>query len=218
MDIPVKISESETQYICDAASVYFKKPITRDSVVWTYSGVRPLFNDGASEAQEATRDYVLKISDVDDKAPLLNIFGGKITTYRHLAEDALDKLSQYLPNMNKAWTRDASLPGGKFDVSEVDTLIAKLQQDYPFLDEKWATRLFRAYGERARCLLGKAKTKEDLGQSFGATLTESELVYLQHMEFATSAEDVLWRRSKLGLHMTESERTEVVSWFAQPVR
>jgi glycerol-3-phosphate dehydrogenase len=215
MDIPVEITETETQYICDAASVYFKKPISRNSVVWSYSGVRPLFNDGASEAKEATRDYVLKIADVEDKAPLLNIFGGKITTYRHLAEDALDKLSEYLPAMDKAWTSKASLPGGEFDVSEVGSLIAKLQSDYPFVDKPWAIRLFRAYGERAWCLLGNAQTKEDLGQAFGATLTETELVYLQAMEWATTSEDVLWRRTKLGLHMTESERAEVANWFAK---
>ena len=215
MDIPVKISERETQYICDAASVYFKKPIQRESVVWTYSGVRPLFNDGASEAKEATRDYVLKIVDVDDKAPLLNIFGGKITTYRHLAEDALKQLSEYLPEMEESWTSEASLPGGDFDVSEVGSLIAKLQSDYPFIDEPWAIRLFRAYGGRAWFLLGSAKTKDDLGQAFGATLTETELVYLQKKEWAITPEDVLWRRTKLGLHMTESERAEVAEWFVQ---
>ncbi|RVU84292.1 glycerol-3-phosphate dehydrogenase [Leucothrix sargassi] len=215
MDVPVEISEDETQYICDAASVYFKKPITRDSVVWTYSGVRPLFNDGASEAQEATRDYVLKVKDSEGKAPILNIFGGKITTYRHLAEDALDKLSEYLPEMDGVWTSSASLPGGEFDVSEVDTLIAKLQSDYPFLSERWATRLFKAYGKLSWDLLKKAKSKEDLGQAFGETLTEAELVYLKNVEWATTADDALWRRSKLGLHMTEAERAEVAEWFAR---
>ena len=215
MDTPVEITESETQYICDAASVYFKKPITRESVVWTYSGVRPLFNDGASEAKEATRDYVLKVSDVEGKAPLLNIFGGKITTYRHLAEDALEKLANYLPNMGKVWTSEAFLPGGGFGVSEVDQLITKLRIDFPFLSEQWATRLFKAYGMLAWRVLEGAKVKKDLGQSFAATLTETELVYLQKVEWVTTCEDVLWRRTKLGLHMTESERAEVADWFAQ---
>lgn len=213
MDGVVEITENETQYICDSASVYFKKPILRSSVVWTYSGVRPLFNDGSSEAKEATRDYVLTVSDVEGKAPLLNIFGGKITTYRHLSEDALAKLTSYLPNMGKAWTSEASLPGGDFPVSEVDQMITKLQADHAFLNKKWATRLFKSYGMSAWSVLDGAKSKDDLGQSFGATLTESEMVYLRDVEWARTSEDVLWRRTKLGLHMTESERIEVAHWF-----
>jgi len=215
MDTPVKISEVEAQYLCDAVSVYFKKPILRDAVVWTYSGVRPLFNDGESEAKKATRDYVLKLDHAEGEAPLLNIIGGKVTSYRHLSEDAMKKLSGFFPEMDQAWTEEASLPGGNFEVSEVDSLIAKLQSDYAFVDEAWATRLFRAYGKRAWTILGTAQSKADLGEAFAATLTESELVYLQTTEWANSADDVLWRRSKLGLHMTDSERAEVAEWFAK---
>lgn len=128
----VTIAEDEVDYICKAASEYFKNPITRDQVVWTYSGVRPLYDDGASTAQEATRDYVLKVSDQNGNLPLLNIFGGKITTYRRLAEDALHKLTTYYPEMKSAWTHDAALAGGNFGVGEVSELIERLQQEYGF--------------------------------------------------------------------------------------
>nr|CAA6825959.1 MAG: Aerobic glycerol-3-phosphate dehydrogenase (EC [uncultured Thiotrichaceae bacterium] len=209
----VKISEDEIQYICDAASVYFKHPINPDRVVWTYSGVRPLYDDGASTAQEATRDYVLNIEDKHDKAPLLNIFGGKITTYRHLAEDALQKLSPYLNSHETEWTADSQLPGGDFEIDEFEAMTRKLQDDYPFVEQEWATSLIRRYGTRAWKMLGGAKTLEDLGQNFGATLTKAEALFLICDEWAKSAEDILWRRSKIGLHMTQQQRDEFTHWF-----
>lgn len=214
MDGKVKISEDEIRYICDSASVYFKQTVKREDVIWTYSGVRPLYDDGAGAAQEATRDYVLKVSDEQGKAPILNIFGGKITTYRRLAEDALDKLADYLPEHSGKWTAEAHLPGGNFAVNAVETQIRKLQQDYAFIDTAWAQSLIRRYGTRSWDMLGEAKQRGDLGQDFGATLTEQEVEFLIREEWARDAEDILWRRSKLGLHMSEAQRDTFTAWFS----
>ncbi len=213
-DLGVKpvCTEAEQQYLCDFASQYFATPVTRDQIVWTYSGVRPLYDDGASSATEATRDYVLALDD--NGAPLLNVFGGKITTYRKLAEAALAKLEPHLP-MGGAWTAGVALPGGDFKVSQVDDLIVQLGLDYPFLTDRWAKRLIRAYGTDAWTLLGDAKTSSDLGEDFGASLTEAELKWLRETEFARCAEDVVWRRSKLGLRLTTAQITAIDAWFAR---
>ena len=148
-------------------------------VVWTYSGVRPLYDDGASEAKAATRDYVFEL-DTPGGAPLLSIYGGKITTYRRLAEEALERLAPYLRSAKakEGWTGKSPLPGGDMDVSAVAALTAELTRNYPFLTAAHANRLAHAYGTRATKLLGSAKSFADLGQSFGATLTESEVRYL----------------------------------------
>lgn len=205
----------EQQYLCDFASNYFDTPVTRDQIVWTYSGVRPLYDDGASSATEATRDYVLSLDT--QGAPLLSVFGGKITTYRRLAEAALVKLGAHLP-MQQPWTAGVALPGGDFKVGEVDTLIAKLNADYPFLDARWAKRLIRAYGTEAWDVLGPAKTAADLGTDFGATLTEVEAIWLRDREFARAAADVVWRRSKLGLRMTQVQIETLDQWFQDNAR
>lgn len=209
----VEITEQETQYLCDSASLYFKKPIERSSVVWTYAGVRPLYDDGANQAQAATREYVLRVEDQAGQAPLLNVFGGKITTYRRLAEDALSKLQPWMPTASGEWTKEAALPGGEFELDELTLLTAKLQTDYPFIDQAWAQSLMRRYGKRAWDLLGDAKSLDDLGQAFGATLTEREARFLQETEWAYSADAILWRRSKLGLHMTPEQREAFAAWF-----
>lgn len=212
----VEISSDEVDYICEAASIYFKKPINRDDIVWTYAGVRPLYNDGASAAQEATRDYVLRVDEeIAGQTPLINIFGGKITTYRCLSEDTLDKLKPYLPDQSAQWTEKAALPGGDFSPDEVDAQLARLQQDYSFVDMDWALSLIRRYGTRAWQVLGDAKSPDELGQSFGATLTEREVVFLIEHEWARSAEDIMWRRSKIGLHMTPEQRQAFTQWFEQ---
>jgi glycerol-3-phosphate dehydrogenase len=209
----VEITEQEIQYLCDSASLYFKQPIQRDSVVWTYSGVRPLYDDGASQAQAATREYVLRVDDLNGQAPLLNVFGGKITTYRRLAEDALDKLKPWMLNASAAWTKEASLPGGEFPVADRAKLIEQLQNDYPFVDSAWAASLISRYGKRAWEMLGDAKNLGDLGQAFGATLTEREVHFLRTTEWASDAESILWRRSKLGLHMTPEQRSAFTQWL-----
>ncbi len=202
----VKATGEEIKYLCDAVSEYLAKPVTPQDVVWDYAGVRPLYDDGASEAKAATRDYVFEL-DTPGGAPLLSIYGGKITTYRRLAEEALERLEPYLSNATarKGWTGKAPLPGGDMDVSAVPALTAELLRDYPFLATEHASRLAHAYGTRAAKVLGHAKSSADLGQSFGATLTESEVRYLMAQEWAMTAEDVVWRRSKLGLRLSADE-------------
>lgn len=204
-------TDEEQDYLCAFASQYFEKPVTRGDVVWTYSGVRPLYDDGAKSATAATRDYVLSLDQ--NGAPLLNIFGGKITTYRKLAENALAKLAP-LVGGTKPWTAVAALPGGDFKVSERDQLVTNLQTDYPFLTHTWALRLIKGYGTEARLIMGSAKSAADLGQNFGATLTAAEVKWLMSREYACTAEDVVWRRSKLGLRMTKDQIATLDTYMA----
>jgi glycerol-3-phosphate dehydrogenase len=208
----VVCTEAEQEYLCAFASRYFARPVTRDDIVWTYSGVRPLYDDGAKSATAATRDYVLSLDTAG--APLLNVFGGKITTYRRLAESALAKLAPVLPQARGPWTAGVALPGGDFPVDGVAALTAALRADYPFLDAYWAGRLIRAYGTEARAVLGDARMAEDLGRAFGATLTEAELRWLRSREYARTAEDVVWRRSKLGLRLSPEETAAVAAFMA----
>jgi glycerol-3-phosphate dehydrogenase len=203
----VTASEEEIAYLCAAASGYFRKPVERGEVVWTYSGVRPLYDDGASKAQEATRDYVLALDGREGEAPLLSVFGGKITTYRRLAEAALDRLKGHLPAAARAgWTGGARLPGGDFPHDGYDALLAETLAAFPFLEPGLAARLVRAYGTRVRALLDGASSRADLGEPFGADLTEREVAYLMRAEWARTADDLLWRRSKLGLHISEVQK------------
>jgi glycerol-3-phosphate dehydrogenase len=205
-------TEAEQDYLCAFASQYFERPVTRDDIVWTYSGVRPLYDDGAKSATAATRDYVLSL-DEREGAPLLNVFGGKITTYRRLAESALDRLARFFPGASGAWTAGVALPGGDFPVDDVEALIAGLRASYPFLTGPWARRLVRAYGTEAPELLGEAKSPEELGQDFGATLSEREVRWLLTRELARSAEDIVWRRTKLGLRMSAAEIAALDEWL-----
>jgi glycerol-3-phosphate dehydrogenase len=199
----VVCTEAEMDYLCNFASQYFAKPVTRKDIVWTYSGMRPLYNDGAKSATAATRDYVLSLDT--NGAPLLNVFGGKITTYRRLAESALAQLSPYFPQVKSAWTARVPLPGGDFAVDGVAGLIASLKAGYPFLTDYHAARLIRAYGTEAVQVLGGAKAMADLGHDFGGTLTEAEVRWLMAKEYAHTAADVVWRRTKLGLRMTKEQ-------------
>lgn len=203
----VTATEDEIYYLIAAASEYFIKPIHREDVVWSYSGVRPLFDDGASKAQEATRDYVLKLDAGAGLAPLLSIFGGKITTYRRLAESALDQLKFTLPalNNNVGWTAIASLPGGDFPVDAYGSLVDQLTQLHPSLDKSMLARLARSYGTKARDILSDVKVPADLGRIYGGTLSEKEIYYLVSNEFAKSAADIVWRRSKLGIVIGHDE-------------
>ncbi len=202
----------EQEYLCNFASQYFKKPVTNADVVWTYSGVRPLYNDGAKSATAATRDYVLSLDQ--NGAPLLNVFGGKITTYRRLAESALAKLAPIFPQAKGAWTARVAMPGGDFPHDGVASLTAGLTRDYPFLTDYWAGRMIRAYGTEARVVLGGAKTAADLGRDFGATLTEAEVHWLMTREYARKAADVVWRRSKLGLRLTADQIAAIDDFMA----
>ncbi|RJF70524.1 glycerol-3-phosphate dehydrogenase [Rhodopseudomonas palustris] len=211
----VKATPEEIAYLCDAVSGYFARPVKPADVVWTFSGVRPLYDDGASEAKAATRDYVFEL-DKPGGAPLLSIYGGKITTYRRLSEEALEKLAPYLKGTQaqEGWTAQQPLPGGDFAVDGGPALVADLTRDYPFLAQPHAYRLVHAYGTRARKLLGEARSMADLGRDFGATLTEAEVRYLMKHEWACSADDVVWRRSKLGLRLTPAAIAELDAWMA----
>ena len=211
----VKISDTEIDYLCAAASEYFAVAVKRSDIVWTYSAVRPLYDDGASKAQEATRDYVLK-ADGGQGAPLLNAFGGKITTSRRLAESMLDKIEGFLGKRGKPWTSDAPLPGGDFPATGFDAQVAKLKTAYPFLDARLARRLTRLYGTRAQALLGLAKSNAELGRNFGGDLYEAEVRYLVENEWAVTSEDVLWRRTKRGLHLSR-EQVAALDEFMQGI-
>lgn len=201
----VRITDSETDYLCAGASEYFREPVRREDIVWAYSGVRPLFDDGSSKAQEATRDYVLEADAGPGKAPLINIFGGKITTYRKLAEATVAQIAGLLGDGRKPWTAGAHLPGGEFPVGSFEAQVKALAADYPFLQPAHARRLCRLYGTRARMILGEATAPADLGRHFGADLYEAEVTYLARHEWATTADDVLWRRTKRGLVLTAEE-------------
>jgi glycerol-3-phosphate dehydrogenase len=192
----VTITKEETAYLCESVNRYFRNPVTPEDVVWSYAGVRPLFDDHAENASAVTRDYVLDLDTGPDLAPLLSVFGGKITTSRRLAEHAMEKL---LPAMGRkvapSWTAGTPLPGGDF--ADFDDYLAAFQRGHPDLAPDTARRLVRAYGTRAESFV-----RPDMGEDFGAGLSEAEIAYLVQNEWARTADDILWRRSKLGLHVT----------------
>jgi glycerol-3-phosphate dehydrogenase len=211
-------SAEEVAYLCEGASRFFKKPVLPEDVVWTYSGVRPLIDDGSGKPEAATRGYRFELSDVQEGPPILTVLGGKITTYRHLAEEALDLLASRLPVLDKpSWTGRTPLPGGDFPVDGVDAQAAQLVRQYPFLEPAWARRLTSAYGTLAATILGDAKDLADCGRHFGLGFTARELKYLIDQEWARTAEDVLWRRSKLGLHFSAEEAENVKAWMESEV-
>jgi glycerol-3-phosphate dehydrogenase len=203
----------ERDYLLEAASRYFRSPVRADDIVWSYSGVRPLYDDGASSATAATRDYVLELRGEPGHGPAVDVFGGKITTHRRLAEATLAKLKPSFPEMGASWTTGVALPGGAFPSDGAPALMARLRATYPFLSERWARRLTRSYGTDSFLLLGDARSAEDLGRDFGATLTEREVDWLRDKEWAQTTEDILWRRSKLGLHMSQAESARLEAWL-----
>lgn len=213
---PIIASEEEITYLCEGASDYFKTAITPADVVWTYSGVRPLVDDGSGKPEAATRGYRLDLSEQDAGAPLLSVYGGKITTYRHLAEEAVDLMADRLPALSgKAWTRSQPLPGGDFPLDGLEPLKAALADSYPFLDAGTVDRIARAYGTRAERWLNGAEGWQALGKSFGAGLTAAEVDFLRAEEWASTAEDVLWRRTKLGLRLSAAEQKELADYLAR---
>jgi glycerol-3-phosphate dehydrogenase len=204
---------SEIDYLCSAASDYFRKPVDAASITWTYSGVRPLYDDGASEAQAASRDYVLRVDGGTGTPPLLNIYGGKITTYRRLAEAALEKLAPFFSAIGEPWTAGVQLPGGDFAAARFAAEVEGVLSVCPGCSTALATRLVRAYGTRAQMIVGDAGGRTGLGESFGGDLTEREVTYLMQHEWARSAEDVLWRRSKLGLRLSSEQAARLHAWM-----
>ena len=216
-DLPPVCTPEEQDYLLGFASEYFKTPVTQDDIVWSYSGVRPLFDDGSDSASAATRDYVLRV-DRAGTAPVLNVFGGKITTYRKLAEAALDKIAPFFDALPGRWTAGVALPGGDFPVAGVADLTARLRHAYPFLTARWAQRLVRAYGTQAFEMLGTAQARSDLGLDFGADLTEREVAWLIAHEFARTAADIVWRRSKLGLRLSPEQIAALDAWLEDQPR
>ncbi|MEO0485950.1 MAG: glycerol-3-phosphate dehydrogenase [Pseudomonadota bacterium] len=202
----------EQSYLINFINGYLDQPISETDVVWTYSGVRPLYDDGSENASALTRDYVLKV-DQSRGAPALNVFGGKITTYRKLAESALEEIGAILPGMGQPWTAGVPLPGGDFPVKGVSRLVEALRSAHPYLTDRWALRLIRAYGTEAMEMLGDATTAADLGYDFGATLTAREVTWLMTREYARRADDVVWRRSKLGLRMDKAAIARLDTWM-----
>ena len=216
-DVPVDaydkphISDDEIDYLLTLANAYLETPLVRDDVVWTYAGVRPLYDDGESDPSAITRDYVLKVDALDgppgpDRAPVLSIYGGKITTYRKLAEAALAELAPYFPAMKGAWTAGEALPGGDLPKADRAALLASLCSRYPSVPVEVLRPLARRHGSLAFDVLGDARTLDDLGESFGAGLTAREVDYLVEHEWAREADDVLWRRTKCGLSMSAAQR------------
>jgi glycerol-3-phosphate dehydrogenase len=197
----VRAGEEDVDYLCAAASGYFRSPVTSEQIVWRYSGVRALYDDGATKAQETTREYVLLLEGDAGSGALLNAFGGKITTYRHMAEAALVKIESVLGRRGPAWTRGAALPGGDFPVDGFEALLISLRALAPRISAATVRRLARAYGTEARAVLAGG----DLGPIFGADLGQREVDFLVEKEWARTAEDILWRRSKLGLRLSAEE-------------
>ena len=199
-------SGEEVDYLCRTVSDYFETAVTPADVVWSYSGVRPLYDDGHDDASAVTRDYVLEMDAQDGAPALLSIFGGKITTFRRLAEHAMEMLQGALGFEEGPWTHDAPLPGGDLPAGGFDGLRQEVEARYPWLGERSLTRLCHAYGARVHELLAGAKHPSDLGRDHGAGLTEREVRFLVETEWAREPQDILWRRTKLGLHMTPAER------------
>lgn len=209
----VTISADETRYLCRTVSDYLRREVQPSDVVWSYAGIRPLYDDGASDPSAITRDYTLVLSGGGAAAPLLTVYGGKITTSRRLAEEALDKLDQALGQRRRAWTRAAPLPGGDMPAADFEAWLSETLARYPLMPPAVMRRLGRAYGTRIDRVLGDARRYEDLGHDFGMGLTKAELNYLIDTEWACTANDVLFRRSKLGLHLTPEAQQQVADWM-----
>jgi glycerol-3-phosphate dehydrogenase len=218
------IDKAETDYLCDLVNRYLKWPIGADDIAWTYSGVRPLLDDGAGPS-ELTRDYALEMDQ--EPAPLLTVWGGKVTTFRTLAEEAVDRLAPLLGCGRGGWTRNAVLPGGELSVAPgrvgpaaagLDDFVLAFGARYRWLPPKMLRRMVQAYGGRLSTVLGSARELADLGEPMADGLYEAELEHLVAREWAKSADDALWRRSKLGLHLSPEEQRRVAHWFDQRLR
>lgn len=202
----VTIDDDEKQYLCDLVNQYFKQSIAPTDIVNDWSGVRPLQADESDNPSAVTRDYALEVEDLAGKAPILSVFGGKITTYRELAEHAMQKLAPYFSNMGPAWTATTPLPGGK--INSAKQYGEKLHAQFPFLDKVMLQRYAHSYGALANTILQGVSSVEDLGQNFGHSLYAKEVDYLVQHEWAQTAEDILWRRSKLGLFKIDQAALE----------
>jgi glycerol-3-phosphate dehydrogenase len=215
----ITATPEEIAYICDSANAYFRQPVTAADVVHSYAGVRPLVDDGSGKPETASRGYHFDV-DTDEKgdAPILSVFGGKITTYRHLAESAVARLAPCLPSLSgPEWTLQQPLPGGDFPTDGAGALQADISRKYPFLPEPLVRRLVRSYGTRSFAMLAEAIALADLGAHFGHGLYQTEVDYLIAREWAKSADDILWRRSKLGLRFSKTERDLLESYVSAAI-
>ena len=208
-------SEAEIDYLCGVINAYFRASLVAADIVWAYAGVRALYDDGANKPQDVGRDYTLELDKGHDLAPLLTVYGGKLTTFRRLAEDVLSRLSPFFPR-SQPWTATTHLPGGDFAYDGIAALVARTQAQWPFLAEPHVERLVRAYGTRVDAILQGATRLDDLGICFGADLTAAEVRYLMAQEWAKTADDVLWRRSKLGLRFSPAEQAALERFIAAP--
>ncbi|MEX0732234.1 MAG: glycerol-3-phosphate dehydrogenase [Aquisalimonadaceae bacterium] len=209
----VDISEAEIAYLCDTANRHFTQQIAPAELVWTFSGVRPLYDDAAENASAVTRDYVLDLDSSGGQAPLLSIFGGKITTYRKLAEESIALLSKPLGITAANWTAAATLPGGDMANADFNRWMTAMARTYPFLPEPLLHQYAHRYGTRMTALLGSATSLQDLGEDLGSGIHGAELAHLMEHEWALTANDVLWRRTKLGLHVSADTRRRLSDWF-----
>lgn len=208
-------SSGEIHYLCNLASEYLKTPVTAAAAVWSYSGVRPLYDDGDVSASTVTREYVFDLDAPAGRAPLLSVFGGKLTTYRKLAEHALSELRPCLRFDAREWTRGSILPGGDFDKGDFESFSRQQAARYPFVPPKLIRRLCRAYGTRVERIIGNAHGLADLGEEVAPSLYEAELQFMRDREWARTGADALWRRSKLGLRYDAAEKARVAAWFAK---
>jgi glycerol-3-phosphate dehydrogenase len=212
----VRPGADEIAYLCDVANAHFSARLEPAQVVWSFAGVRSLYDDGSRRSQDVSRDYVVELDEGDGAAPLVSVYGGKITTYRRLAEQAVDRLSHIL-KCAPAWTAQSRLPGGEFPHDGFEALVAQTRTSRPFLGEQQVRRLVRAYGTRVERVLGAARTPQELGLCLGGGLTAVEVRYLMEREWAQTADDVLWRRSKLGLRFSPEEREQLARFMATTI-
>lgn len=208
-----KISIEERDYLIGAANEYLKTSISVDDIAWDYAGVRPLYDNKKDDASEVTRDYVFDLVGSETEAPILSIFGGKITTYRELSEHAVQKLSAFFPKAGKDWTVNATLPGGNLPNADFELFEKGMQVKYKWMDTKTLHRLLRCYGTMIHDVIGDCQGMNDMGEHIGAGLYAREVEHLMKREWAMSANDVLWRRTKRGLHMSEPQREGLRKWF-----
>lgn len=211
----IQIDDDEIDYLLTSVNRYLKKEVSREQIVWTYAGARPLYDDAEGSASAVTRDYVFDLDAPQDDAPLLSIFGGKLTTYRKLAEHAMEKLQPVMGFKGRPWTAGKALPGGDIENGDFEAFLNHVQKKWNWLSPHLARRYARAYGARIEQLIGAANGLGELGEHLGDDLYEAEVGYLMREEWALTEEDILWRRSKLGLHVSDETAARLRAWLSR---
>lgn len=217
----VAISQEEVAYLCRAASRFLTPALAEREIVWTFSGVRALHDDGSTDASRVTREYLLRLDRADNGAPILSLYGGKLTTHRRVAEEAVDRLEQDLPGLQAGWTSRAPLPGGDLDPPDLPGYVAALRARHPGLPSDWVAGIARRHGALAEAIIGGASQPSDLGRHFGAGLTAREVDYMMQREWVVEAGDIMWRRTKAGLHLNRQQQEALaehllVNWTQRP--